>query len=189
MNVTTMIVSAALAGCMAGAAFAQNPVPLATAGLVSPDVHADRTVTFRIQAPKASQVEIAGEWMSTNRAETTVSGSVMTKDDKGVWSTTVGPLEPNTYTYSFNVDGMNIADPVNPVMKLRARTSASMVTIPGDQPWEYRDVPHGNVEITTTSRKCSGALSVKSSSTRRRATTRTRRFVTRCCICSMAVEG
>src|SRR5580704_61490 len=58
----------------------QNPVPLATTGLVSPEVHADRTVTFRLEAPKASKVEIAGEWISTNRAETTTDGSVMKKD-------------------------------------------------------------------------------------------------------------
>jgi len=122
-------------------------VPLSTTGLVSPEVHADRTVTFRIEAPKATKVEIAGEWLSSNRAETTVNGSAMTKDGKGVWSTTIGPLEPNTYIYSFNVDGMNISDPVNPIVKLRARTSASLVTIPGNQPWEFRDVPHGTVEI------------------------------------------
>jgi enterochelin esterase-like enzyme len=133
---------------LAGFSWAQgNPVPLAATGIVSPEVHPDRTVTFRIQAPKASVVEIAGEWISANHAETTVTGSEMKKDDKGVWSITIGPLEPNTYTYSFNVEGMNIADPVNPLVKLRARTSASMVQIPGDQPWDYRDVPHGNVEI------------------------------------------
>jgi hypothetical protein len=125
-----------------------NPVPLATTGLVSPELHADRTVTFRIQAPDAKKVELAGEWISANRAETTTEGSGMKKDDKGVWTATVGPLEPNTYTYSFNVDGMNIADPVNPIIKLRARTSASLVTIPGNQPWEYRDVPHGTVEVS-----------------------------------------
>jgi enterochelin esterase-like enzyme len=124
-----------------------SPVPLAATGLVSPEVHPDRTVTFRIEAPKASKVEIAGEWLFSNRAEATVNGSAMIKGDKGVWSATVGPLEPNTYIYSFNVDGMNIADPVNPSIKLRARTSASLVTILGDQPWEFRDVPHGAVEI------------------------------------------
>jgi enterochelin esterase family protein len=132
---------------IAGPGSAQNPVPLATTGLVSPEVHSDRTVTFRIQAPKAAKVQVAGEWMSSNHAETTTDGSLMKKDDKGVWTTTIGPLEPNTYTYSFDVDGMNIADPVNPIMKLRARTSASMVTIPGNQPWEFREVPHGNVTI------------------------------------------
>jgi 1,4-alpha-glucan branching enzyme len=118
--------------------------PLASTGIVSPEIHPDRTVTFRIVAPKASVVEIAGEWMSANRAETTVEGSRMKRDDKGVWSTAIGPLEPNTDTYSFNVDGMNIADPVNPLVILRARTSASMVQIPGNQLWEFRDVPRGN---------------------------------------------
>lgn len=128
--------------------FAQaSPVPLATTGVVSPEVHPDRTATFRLYAPDASKVQIAGEWISSNQAETTVHGTPMTKDDKGVWTATVGPLEANTYIYSFNVDGMNIADPVNPIIKLRARTSASLLTIPGDQPWEFRDVPHGRVEI------------------------------------------
>jgi enterochelin esterase family protein len=136
-----------LATSLAGIADAQNPVPLATSGLVSPEVHQDRTVTFRLLAPKAAEVAVAGEWMSSNHAETTVNGEPMKKDEKGVWTVSVGPLEPNTYTYSFNVDGMNIADPVNPVIKLRARTSASLVQIPGNQPWEYRDIPHGTVEI------------------------------------------
>jgi enterochelin esterase family protein len=133
---------------LSGVIFAQgSPVPLAATGIVSPEVHSDRTVTFRIQAPKASKVQIAGEWMSSNQAERTVNGTEMTKDDKGIWSATIGPLEANTYIYSFDVDGVNIADPVNPIIKLRARTSASLVTVPGDQPWEYRDVPHGNVEV------------------------------------------
>jgi enterochelin esterase family protein len=144
----TLAISAGMVAGLAGSAWGQaNPVPLSTSGLVSPEVHPDRTVTFRIEAPDAKKVELAGEWISANRAETTTEGSGMKKDAKGVWSTTVGPLEPNTYTYSFNVDGMNIADPVNPIIKLRARTSASLVSIPGDQPWEYKDVPHGAVEI------------------------------------------
>jgi enterochelin esterase family protein len=133
---------------LSGVIFAQgSPVPLAATGLKTPEVHPDRTVTFRISAPNASKVQIAGEWMSSNQAETTVNGTEMAKDEKGVWTATVGPLEPNTYIYSFNVDGMNIADPVNPAIKLRARTSATLVTVPGDQPWEFRDVPHGRVEI------------------------------------------
>jgi enterochelin esterase-like enzyme len=94
-----------------------------------------------------------------NRAETTVNGEPMKKDGKGVWSVTIGPLQPNTYTYSFNVDGMNIADPVNPIIKLRARTSASLVQIPGGQLWEYRDVPHGLLEINShTSAVLNGAV-------------------------------
>jgi enterochelin esterase family protein len=73
----------------------------------------------------------------------------MTRDAEGVWSVTMGPMAPTVYIYWFNVDGMTIADPVNPNIKLRARTSASMVEVPGATPeaWEPRDVPHGTVEI------------------------------------------
>jgi enterochelin esterase family protein len=73
----------------------------------------------------------------------------MTKDAEGVWSVTIGPLDPTVYIYTFNVDGITMADPVNPNIKLRARTSASMVEVPGDPPsiWDVRDVPHGMVQI------------------------------------------
>ena len=66
-----------------------------------------------------------------------------------IWSVTLGPLEPSIYIYSFTVDGVAIPDPVNPRMKLRARTSASLVEVKDDPPafWEPRDVPHGTVEI------------------------------------------
>jgi enterochelin esterase family protein len=45
---------------------------------------------------------------------------------------------------------MAVPDPVNPRIKLRARTSASIVEVTDDAPaavWEPRDVPHGTVEI------------------------------------------
>ena len=73
----------------------------------------------------------------------------LSKDERGVWSVTLGPFEPSIYIYSFNVDGVAIPDPVNPRIKLRARTSASMVEVKDDTPafWEPRDVPHGAVEI------------------------------------------
>jgi enterochelin esterase family protein len=31
---------------------------------VSPEVHADRTVTFRIQAPRAAEVTFNGDWLT-----------------------------------------------------------------------------------------------------------------------------
>jgi enterochelin esterase-like enzyme len=77
-----------------------------------------------------------------------------------VWSITLGPFEPSIYIYSFNVDGVAIPDPVNPRIKLRARTSASMVEVRDDTPafWEPRDVPHGAVEINwEKSKAISGA--------------------------------
>jgi enterochelin esterase-like enzyme len=119
---------------------AQPPPP---DNLVSPEVRPDRTVTFRVRAPKAGQVALFGSWMPLGTQQP------MTKDGEGVWSVTVGPIAPNGYLYTFTVDGVTIADPVNPDVKLRQRTSASLLEIPATPPalWEPRDVPHGSVEV------------------------------------------
>jgi enterochelin esterase-like enzyme len=125
----------------------------------SPEVLPDGRVTFRLHAPRATEVTIAGEWTRAGGAPN--APERMSKDARGIWSITVGPLEPNIYIYVFNVDGMTITDPINPSIKLRARTSASMVEIPGEAaatPWQMRDVPHGAVTIEThTSKVLQGA--------------------------------
>lgn len=110
--------------------------------LVSPQVGADRKVTFRIRAPKAERVTLYASWMPLGTEEP------MTKGADGVWTVTVGPIAPNGYLYSFTVDGVTVADPINPVVKLRQRTSASLLEVPGEtpQPWEVRNVPHGTIE-------------------------------------------
>ena len=65
-----------------------------------PRVNADNTVTFRVYAPKADSVKIGGDIImefTKNfdlRSERTMS---LTKDTAGVWSVTIGPLEPNPY--------------------------------------------------------------------------------------------
>jgi enterochelin esterase family protein len=110
-------------------------------GQVSPEVHRDGTVTLRIKAPKASEVTVNGDWMPAGAQEK------MARSEDGVWSLTVGPLKPQVYLYTFTVDGLTIADPVNPRIKLRARTSASLMEVPGQELWQFRDVPHGKVEI------------------------------------------
>src|SRR5207237_10173392 len=58
-----------------------------------------------------------------------------------------GPNDSTGPIYWFNVDGLAIADPVNPKVKLRQRTSASLVEVPGDanSAWAVREVPHGSV--------------------------------------------
>jgi enterochelin esterase-like enzyme len=121
-------------------AVAQAPAPDT---LVSPTVNADRTVTFRIRAPKASQVTLYGDWMPVGTQQP------MVRDDGGVWSITAGPLDATVHLYSFTVDGITIADPINPNIKLRQRTSASLVEVPAQPPavWQVRDVPHGSVDM------------------------------------------
>ncbi|MBL0155876.1 MAG: esterase [Bryobacterales bacterium] len=121
-------------------AFAQAPQPDT---LLSPEVHPGQRVTFRLRAPKAAEVTVTGDWMPTD------GRAAMQKDAAGVWSVTLGPLPPSIYLYTFSLDGVTIADPVNPRVKLRSRTSASLVEIPAEPAalWQARDVPHGKVEI------------------------------------------
>src|SRR5688500_20314583 len=63
---------------------AQQPAPPA---LRSPEVSADRRVTFRVRAPQASKVTVLCECLATEPART--------KDSEGVWRVTGGPLEPD----------------------------------------------------------------------------------------------
>jgi len=134
--------NACLAGLLASfgafAAQAQRPSPV-----VSPEVHPDYRVTFRLKAPKATEVTLTGDWLGS------AEPPKLTKDDQGVWSVTLGPFEPSIYVYSFTVDGVPIADPINPRVKLRASTSASLLEVKSDPAafWEAHDVPHGAVEI------------------------------------------
>jgi enterochelin esterase-like enzyme len=122
----------------ASLSLAQTPPP---DGLTSPEVHGDRTVTFRVRAPKAGEVTLSGDWIPVGKSQP------MTKGADGVWSITTEPLEANGHLYWFNLDGLAIADPINPVIKMRQRTSASLVEVPAASPapWEMRDVPHGTV--------------------------------------------
>jgi enterochelin esterase family protein len=135
MKSTILILFLALASIARSQAGAGAP------GIVSPEVHADRTVTFRISAPNATNVTITCDWLD--------GAKPLTKADDGIWSVTLGPLPPSSYIYSFNVDGVPTVDPVNPRIKLRARGSASFVVVPSETPGvqEVRDVPHGTVQV------------------------------------------
>jgi enterochelin esterase family protein len=116
-----------------------TPSPRASSAVVSPEVRPDRTVTFRLLAAKAQEVTVVGPWPG---------GAVpLKKDDNGVWSATVGPLEPDIYDYRMTVDGLAIADPANPWVQPMRVTRTSVVEVPGDPPrlWEFQSVPHGTV--------------------------------------------
>jgi len=81
--------------------------------LKSTEVLPDHRVVFRIYAPKAGAVTLSGDFVTQGRG----TAGPMQKDDDGVWSLTVGPLIPDFYSYSFNVDGVRTIDPRNPMVK------------------------------------------------------------------------
>ncbi|UCG46832.1 MAG: esterase family protein [Phycisphaerales bacterium] len=111
------------------------------AEVVSPEVHKDRRVTFRLHAPGAERVGVKVQFAPDVQP--------MAKDGDGLWSVTLGPAEPDIHEYSFIVDGLEIPDPVNPVVKVWRRRSKSLVEVPGDRPmfFEVQDVPHGAIHI------------------------------------------
>jgi len=113
--------------------FAQPP-----ARLVSPEVGSDGHVMFRFRSANAAKVELSLEGQREN--------TPMQKDDQGVWSVTIGPLEPDFYGYAFVQDGVGLVDPSNSLMKPNLLTNESEVHVPGTGlPWEIGDVPHGEV--------------------------------------------
>jgi enterochelin esterase family protein len=115
-----------------------------TPAVVSPDVAADRRVTFRIYAPQAQDVSLRGSDMPGNGR-----GTAMTKDDDGIWEATLGPLEPGAYRYNFNIAGVSIIDPRNPSTSESNNNTWSLVVVPGSDVFDTKIVPHGAVAAVT----------------------------------------
>lgn len=87
---------------------------------LSPEIHADKTVTFRCMAPEAHKVQITGDFLPTRKVDTPMGKYDMPgvadlkKDEKGVWSfTTTAPLAPELYSYTMMVDGASVTDHLN----------------------------------------------------------------------------
>ena len=107
--------------------------------VISPQVNADRTITFRYLAPRAQTVKLSGQFLT--------SPVDMTRDSIGIWSITVGPVAPDIYPYSFQVDGVTAMDPANVSFFPNERFKASLVDVPSNPPLIHalRDVPHGAI--------------------------------------------
>jgi enterochelin esterase-like enzyme len=108
--------------------------------VVSPEVSTNRQVTFRILALKAEVVRLSGGDIPGNG-----QGTALTKGTNGVWEATLGPIDPGTYRYHFNVDGVAVVDPRSPAISESNNNIWSLVHVPGSDFMDTRDVPHGAV--------------------------------------------
>jgi len=128
--------------------------------IVSPEVHADGSVTFRLFAPEARKVEVTGDFLPAQRIQTpfgeaeTAGTAPMARSegegeekDKGVWVYTSGKLEPELYSYSFVVDGLKIADPANVYLVRDVASLQNIFLVGGGREGLYgvQEVPHGTV--------------------------------------------
>ena len=102
-------------------------------------VHPDRTVTFRIDEPSATQVAV--------NIEGQPKPLPLQRDRDGLWTLTTPPMEPEEYEYSFDVDGARRVDPGNPHIRSSLFLASSILTVTGatPMPWELQNIPHGLV--------------------------------------------
>jgi enterochelin esterase family protein len=136
--------------------------------VVSPEVAADRRVTFRIAAPDARAVFVTGQFAKDRVA--------LVRDGQGVWSATVGPVDPGIYEYGFTVDGLRLIDPTNPRLKPQRTLTTSILEVPGTPPLptELQDVPHGTLHVHEYRARRSPESSAAFTSTRPPTTSATR---------------
>jgi len=157
-RLATMVCVAIIAvgASLTGTAQAQNRGGRGQAPqVVSPEVLPDHSVVFRILAPQAQAVRIngsdipvlAGGGRGGNAASP--NPSVMTKAGNGVWEVTLKSVPPGSYRYNFNVDGVSVIDPRNPLTSESNDNTWSLVHIPGADFMDTQKVPHGAVSAVT----------------------------------------
>ena len=124
--------------------------------VISPEVNANHTVTFRLKAPNAQKVQVTGDFLAPKTIDTPMGKydapgvADMTKDEKGVWTFTSQTLSPELYSYNLLLDGVKIVDPGS-VYITRDITSETNIFILSDKKGDCGDlytvneVPHGNV--------------------------------------------
>lgn len=111
------------------------------AQIVSPEIKADGTVTFRLYAPGASEVAVTGDCIPDG-------GAAMGRGEDGLWQfTTPTALAPELYSYNFVVDGIKITDPSNAFVLRDIASLFNVFLVEGDYADLYRVAPvgHGTV--------------------------------------------
>lgn len=108
----------------------------------SADVAEDKKITFRILAPNAKAVR-----MTSSDIEGLGRGGLeLKKAENGVWEgATPTAVVPGAYRYNFNVDGVTVIDPKNPITSESNANTWSLVVVPGSATADVKDVPHGAV--------------------------------------------
>ena len=121
--------------------------------IISPEVHPDKSVTFRLFAPEASSVQVTGDFLPSVKMDTPMGQmdgpgkADLTKDENGVWVYKSATLPPELYNYSFIIDGFTTTDPSNPFLIRDVASATNILIIGGDQAdlYQVQDVPHGTV--------------------------------------------
>ncbi len=155
-----LILSLALAVSLAAPVLAQEAgttSPSTSGGMSaaqkvkSPEILPDNRVTFRLSAPKATEVQLMGNFPGGR-------GLAMVKDEAGLWSVTTAALTPELWAYSFMVDGVRTLDPNNYNVSRDGVGFMNTLLVLGDESkvFESQKVPHGTVTATWIASKPMG---------------------------------
>jgi enterochelin esterase-like enzyme len=139
LSATAVFVFSALAQS-AAPAIQQTQTPV----IISPEVSADRQITFRLRASAGENVKLIGSDIPGVGA-----GKSMALDALGVWTLTIGPVPPGSYRYNFDVNGVAVIDPRNPLVSESNNNVWSLVHVPGSEFSDTKNVPHGAVAAVT----------------------------------------
>lgn len=122
-------------------AHAQQNVSFRQGSVISPQVNEDRTVTFRLLAPKAGSVLVVGDW------EADKGVGQMQRGTDSVWMYTTPALPSEMYTYRFVIDGVAGLDPSNPFTRRDVGNLFSIFFVDGGcaDYYQVQEVPHGTL--------------------------------------------
>ena len=126
-------------------AMAQDAIFVENQEIVSPEVNADGTVTFRLVAPKAITAQVWGDFLPGG------GGVADMKEENGVWTYTSEPLNAELYAYYFVVNGQAMLDPQNTYLYRNIANYYNYFIVSrkkGDNGDLYtvHEVPHGDVD-------------------------------------------
>ena len=113
--------------------------------IISPEIHDNQTVTFRIKADQADEVILLGDWMLPNGW---APGSAkLSKNEEGIWTYTTKKLDSDLYTYYFLIDSVRTIDPGNPHVIRDIANLFNVFIIENGKADNYKvqEVPHGAV--------------------------------------------
>ena len=144
MNRLTYAVAVTLTLGATSAALAQGRGGPQAPQVTSPDVSAERRISFRIYAPQAREIRLAASDIPGLGQNTR-----LTKADNGVWELTTPPLVAGAYRYNFNVDGVATIDPRNPSISESNNNVWSLVYVPGSDLFDSKAVSHGAIAEVT----------------------------------------
>jgi enterochelin esterase family protein len=143
----------------AGLAWGQTPegqpAPSTVRGKQYPRILADRRVIFRVNAPSAKQVAVAGR-----AADSGMNGNrpyEMEEIEKGVWQVTTDPVRPGFQYYELIIDGLRTNDPASQTFFGWAQPTSGL-EVPDEALDFYaeQDVPRGEVRIRPYLSKTTG---------------------------------